>query len=70
MEELQKTQIEKKFYDWIKLMRPEKMKFNPTFIEIKNGNVIFGMMKYMGRLVVSIETINSELENNQKEENI
>ncbi len=63
MKEQQEKEIEIKFYEWIKLMRPEKIKFNPKFIEIKNGNVIFGMTKHMGRLSISVETINSELEN-------
>ncbi len=49
------------FYKWINFNYPEKMKFNPTFIEIKDEKVIFGMSKHMGRFSVSLNKIESDL---------
>jgi hypothetical protein len=49
------------FYRWMNLFHPEKIKFNPTVIEIKDEKVIFGMSKHMGRLSVSLKKINSDL---------
>jgi hypothetical protein len=51
------------FYKWINLYYPEKIKFNPTYIEIKDGKIIFGMSKHMGRFSVSLEKIKSDLYN-------
>jgi hypothetical protein len=49
------------FHKWIKLYHPDKLKFNPTVIEIKDGKIIFGMYKHMGRFSVSIENMNLNL---------
>ena len=46
-----------KFHKWMKLYHPDKIQFNPTVIEIKEGKIIFGMYKHMGRLSISIEKI-------------
>lgn len=46
------------FHKWMKLYHPDKIQFNPTVIEIKDGKIIFGMYKHMGRLYVSINNIN------------
>lgn len=51
------------FYKWINLLHPEKIKFNPKFIEIKDEKVIFGMEKHMGRLSVSLKKIYKDLSN-------
>jgi hypothetical protein len=50
------------FHKWMKLYYIDKIQFNPTIIEIKEGCIIFGMYKHMGRLSVSIEKINLDLE--------
>jgi hypothetical protein len=50
------------FHEWMKLYHPDKIQFNPTVIEIKEGKIIFGMYKHMGRLSFSIEKINLDLE--------
>jgi hypothetical protein len=63
-----KSSIKINFYKWINLMHPEKIRFNPTFIEIKDEKVIFGMYKNMGRLSVSIAKINSDSENIKQNE--
>ena len=47
------------FYKWINLYYPEKIKFNPTYIEIKDEKIIFGMSKHMGRFSVSLKKIKS-----------
>ncbi len=54
---MEQKEIEKEFNEWINLMHPEKLKFNPTLIEITKENVIFGMSKHMGRMTIPIETI-------------
>ena len=59
-------EIEKEFSEWINLMHPEKIKFNPIFIGVNNENVIFGMSKRMGRLTIPIETIKLDLEKQNK----
>jgi translation elongation factor EF-1beta len=42
-----------KLIEHIKNTQPEKLKFNPTIIEVKDDEIIFGMEKHMGRLVLS-----------------
>lgn len=49
------------FHKWMKLYHPNKIQFNPTVIEIKEGYIIFGMNKHMGILSISIEKINLDL---------
>ena len=49
------------FHKWMKLYHPNKIQFNPTVIEIKEGCIIFGMYKHMGILSISIEKINLDL---------
>ena len=49
------------FHKWMKLYHPDKIQFNPTVIEIKEGYTIFGMYKHMGILSISIEKINLDL---------
>jgi hypothetical protein len=49
------------FIKWMKLYHPNKIQFNPTVIEIKEGKIIFGMYKHVGRLSISIEKINLDL---------
>ena len=49
------------FHKWMKLYHPNKIQFNPTIIEIKEGRILFGMYKHMGSLSVSIEKINLDL---------
>lgn len=63
MEEQKTNEIELKFYEWIKLTQPEKIKFNPTFIEFNDNCVVYGMTKHMGRLRISIDKIIEELDN-------
>jgi hypothetical protein len=45
------------FHKWMKLYHSDKIKFNPTIIEIKDGKILFGMYKHMGRLSVKIKSI-------------
>ncbi len=45
------------FNEWMKLYHPGKVQFNPTVIEIKEGKIIFGMYKHMGRFSISIEKV-------------
>jgi hypothetical protein len=47
-----------KLIDYITKTQPEKLKFNPSIIEITDNHIIFGMEKHMGRLILS----KSELE--------
>lgn len=49
------------FHKWMKLYHPNKIQFNPTVVEIKDGKIFFGMYKHMGSLSVSIDKINLEL---------
>jgi hypothetical protein len=51
------------FHEWLRLNHPDKIKFNPTIIEIKEGKIIFGMYKHMGRFSISIKKINLYLKN-------
>lgn len=43
---------QRKLINYIKLTQPEKLKYNPTFIEVKDNKVYFGMNKHYGRLVI------------------
>lgn len=54
-------EIVAKFHKWMKLYHSDKIKFNPTVIEIKEGYIIFGMYKHIGRLSISIEKLNLDL---------
>jgi hypothetical protein len=63
-EPLNQMEIASRFHQWIRLMHPDKVKFNPKFIAIKHENVLFGMSKHMGRFVVSITTLLHDLANN------
>jgi hypothetical protein len=58
------------FQKWIKLFHPDKIQFNPTVIEIKEGSIIFGMYKHMGRLFISTERILFDLKKNNMGNNI
>ena len=49
------------FHKWMKLYHPDKIKFNPTVIEIKEGKIIFGMYKHMGRFSVNTEKLKLDL---------
>ena len=49
------------FHKWIKLFHPNKIQFNPTVVEIKDGKIFFGMSKHMGGLSISIEKMNLDL---------
>lgn len=42
-----------KLIEHIKNTEPEKLKFNPTIIEVKDDEIIFGMERHMGRLILS-----------------
>jgi hypothetical protein len=46
------------FHKWMKLYHPDKIQFNPTVVEIKDGKIFFGMYKHIGRFSVSIEKVN------------
>ena len=39
---------------------PEKLKYQPKVIEVTEDKVVFGMMKCMGRLQISIEMLESQ----------
>lgn len=43
---------QRKLINYIKLTEPEKLKYNPKLIEIKNDKVYFGMRKHYGILVI------------------
>ena len=43
---------QRKLINYIKIVEPEKLKYNPTLIEVKNNKVYFGMKKHYGRLVI------------------
>ena len=45
------------FHKWMKLYHPDKIQFNPTVVEIKDGKIFFGMNRHMGRLSVKIKSI-------------
>jgi hypothetical protein len=49
------------FHKWMKLFHPDKIQFNPTVIEIKEGCIIFGMYKHMGRFSVNTEKLKLDL---------
>ena len=58
------------FHKWMKLYHPNKIQFNPTVVEIKDGKIFFGMYKHMGSLSISIDKINLELRiSNRKKSN-
>ena len=48
---------QRKLIEFIKEKNPDKLKFNPTVIKIQNDQLIFGMKKHYGRLVMSLKTI-------------
>jgi hypothetical protein len=58
---MNENELKLKFEKWMTLFHSDKLIFNPKFIETKDGKIIFGMKKHMGRLVVSIDKINSDL---------
>ena len=43
---------QRKLINYIKLTEPEWIKYNPTFIEVKNNKLYFGMIKHYGILVI------------------
>ncbi len=55
-------EMENKFFEWFEKFHSDNLEFEPKIIEITETNVIYGMKKHMGRLVVSIEKIKMELE--------
>ncbi len=61
-QKVERIDIELKFKEWISLTQPEKLKFNPTFIEVKDNCVVYGLNKHMGRISISIDKFYSELE--------
>ncbi len=61
MEEKQKKEIEQLFFEWFNKFHSDNLKFDPRIIEVTETDVIFGMKKHMGRLVVSIEKIINEM---------
>jgi hypothetical protein len=58
------------FHKWMKLYHPDKIQFNPTVVEIKNGKIFFGMYKHMGSLSISIEKILFDLKNTNMIESV
>ncbi len=48
-----KKMWQSKLIEYITKTQPEKLKFNPTIIEVKDNQIIFGMEKHMGRFVLS-----------------
>jgi len=42
-----------KLIEYITKTQPEKLKFNPKVIEVKDDVIIFGMERHMGRLTLS-----------------
>ena len=52
-----KEWYQRKLVEYIKANNPEKLKFNPRVINIQNEELIFGMEKHYGRLVISLKTI-------------
>ena len=52
-----KEWYQSKLVEYLKANNPEKLKFNPTVIKIQNDQLIFGMEKHHGRLVMSLKTI-------------
>lgn len=61
-------EITSSFYRWIELIHPDKVRFKPRFIASNEKKVQFGMSKHMGRLVVSITTIQRDLTDNQQKQ--
>jgi len=53
-----------KLIEYITKTQPEKLKFNPTIIEVKDDEIIFGMEKHMGRLILSKKQLKNA--NNKK----
>ena len=52
-----KEWYQRKLVEYLKANNPEKLKFNPRVIKIQNEELIFGMEKHYGRLVISLKTI-------------
>lgn len=48
---------QKKLIEYLKTNNPDKLKFNPKILEIKNEQIIFGMEKHHGRLTISLKTL-------------
>ena len=48
---------QRKLVEYIKANNPEKLKFNPTVIKIQTEELIFGMEKHYGRIVMNLKTI-------------
>ena len=50
-------EIEEVFQEWMERYHPDKMKFNPTIIEVRDKEIIFGMRKHYGRFHIRIDKI-------------
>jgi hypothetical protein len=48
-----------KLIEYITKTQPEKLKFNPKIIEVKENEIVFGMNNHMGRLIVSKKLLNN-----------
>jgi hypothetical protein len=48
---------EGKLIRWIETEHPDKKEYNPKVIEVRENEIVFGMSKHFGRLIVSKETL-------------
>lgn len=46
-----------KLIQWMKSEHEDKLHLNPKIIEVRETDILFGMEKYYGNLVISKETL-------------
>jgi len=55
--DISKDQYQVLLIQYLKKTKPDKLKFNPTFIEVIDGRLRFGMAKHYGVLSVDLNII-------------
>jgi hypothetical protein len=60
--DISKEQYQELLIQYLKKTKPDKLKFNPTFIDVIDGRLRFGMAKHYGVLSVDLHIILKVLE--------
>ena len=60
--DISKEQYQVLLIQYLKKTKPDKLKFNPTFIDVIDGRLRFGMAKHYGVLSVDLHIILKVLE--------
>ena len=61
-DDISKEQYQELLIQYLKKTKPDKLKFNPTFIDVIDGRLRFGMAKHYGVLSVDLHIILKVLE--------